>query len=89
MLYAIQVFRLHHRHLLKGFSKKQNSARRGIPALDWGLEKEPCARVQAGNEEDSCEFQDRTNWPICESSSTHIWELHQMDLYHAPAVVRV
>eukprot|EP00731_Ephydatia_muelleri_P003102 Em0001g3102a len=32
--------------LVEGILKEQNSARRGIPALDWGLEKEPCAREE-------------------------------------------
>ncbi|KAL5483853.1 hypothetical protein EMCRGX_G020270 [Ephydatia muelleri] len=31
---------------VEGILKEQNSARRGIPALGWGLEKEPCAREE-------------------------------------------
>lgn len=32
--------------LVEGILKEQNSGRRGIPVLDWGLKKEPCAREE-------------------------------------------
>ena len=32
--------------LVEGILKEQNSGKRGIPDLDWGLEKEPCAREE-------------------------------------------
>ena len=32
--------------LVEGILKEKNSGRRGIPVLDWELEKEPCAHEE-------------------------------------------
>ncbi|KAL5459845.1 hypothetical protein EMCRGX_G033228 [Ephydatia muelleri] len=41
-----RIFREGLKSLVEGILKEKNSGRRGIPVLDWELEKEPCAHEE-------------------------------------------
>ena len=67
----------HHIRLLKAFSKNmQHSGRMGIPALDWGLEKEPCVCEEYRQMMKMTHVKFKVEQPgLFVHVFTHIWEL--------------